>query len=173
MPRGRFALFAAIVTLGASSLGCSSTSTCSRDEDTIDVYGYVSSDRTFFTSLYPPTGDPSQQLTWFPTNRTIDFHIGLVADPLIIQPTLSFSPLYDTSVANSAGSMAVIRKRTKSDIVVHNDTCSEFWIWLTATTSAGPFEQVTDGGVDPGAAGTAGAADTGPEAGAAGTAGSN
>ena len=155
-PRGRFALWAAVAGLAASSLGCSSTSTCSRDEDTVDVYGWVNTDRTVFTSLYKEAGGPTPQFTHYPANRVIDFHMDLVADPLTIQPYLSFTPDFSKTVANATGNMVLIRTHTKTDIIVKNDTCSEFWIWLTASTTGEPFHQVLpDAGVDDAAAGGA------------------
>ena len=87
--RGSLAVLA-IVAWAGTSVGCSSTSTCSRDEDTLDFYdGYVTPDRTLYSSVKPAgTAADGGQLsntelealppyTHFPANRSIVFHIGL------------------------------------------------------------------------------------------------
>ena len=161
----RLALGAAMIALAVASSACSSTSTCSRDADQIDVDGWVNEDRTMFSSADPdklplldggklPDGVPGPvpSFTHFPANRTITFHVRLRAIPLDINPLLSFSPDGDATVAPCAGNQCLIRKRTKDVVVLHNDTCSEFYVWLTASTSATPFHELTDAGVDDGAA---------------------
>jgi len=101
----------------------------------------------------PPNAHPSTlpSFTYFPANRSITFHIGLIGCPTDIRTYLSFSPDVDATVAPAAGNQTLIRKRTKDEIVIHNDTCSEFWVWLTASTSATPFHPVPagDAGTDP------------------------
>ena len=163
----------AVVCLAAASSGCSSTSTCSRAEETIDVYGFVNADRTVFSSVQPAgqaaDGGPLssaelQQLppyTYFPANRIIRFHVGLADVPTDINVYLSFSPSRDATVAPAAGNQSLIRRSySKDEIVIRNDTCSEFWVWLTASTSAQPFQQLTDGGADEGTAGASGSDST-------------
>jgi hypothetical protein len=165
--RDSVALAALLLALALSSAGCSSVSSCNRDEDKIDVYGYVNADRTVFTSVEPskleaadggtvpsPGSEPS--FAHFPTNRIVTFHVGLIAFPTDIQVYLSFSPDGDATVAPAAGNQSLIRKRSKDQIVLRNDTCSEFYVWLTASASATPFHPVIDGGVDDGSAGAAG-----------------
>jgi hypothetical protein len=140
--------------LAASGLGCTSTSSCGRDEDQIDVYGFVNADGTEFTSIEPVMAEAADggasgmlpQYTYFPPNRSIVFHIGMVAEPTDINVFLSFSPDGDATVAEAAGNQSLIRKHNKDQIVLRNDTCSEFWVWLTASASATPFHQVTDAG---------------------------
>jgi len=134
------------------------------------VYGFVNEDRTVFSSLAPVSlldaeGKPlpSAEIealppyTYFPANRIIKFHVGLVAIPTAINVYLSFSPYRDRTVAPAAGNQSLIRRYNQDEIVLRNDTCSEFWVWLTASTSATPFHQVTDGGVSEGIAGASGA----------------
>jgi len=158
--RARLALGLAVVALSAASSGCSGTSTCSRHEDWLDAYGYVNEDRTIFSSADPgklplldagrlPEGDPGPvpSFTYFPANRSITFHVGLAAYPTTITPYLAFVPDGDRTVAPCAGNQCLIRKRSKDEIVLHNDTCSEFYVWLTASTSATPFLELTDAGV--------------------------
>jgi hypothetical protein len=163
-------LVSALLALAASSVSCSSVSTCNRDEDTIDVYGSVNADRTVFSSIDPsrleltdggklPVAEDGSvaSFSYFPTNRIIKFHVQLAGYPTTISPYLSFSPDGDRTIAPCAGNQCLIRKRSKDEIVLRNDTCSEFWVWLTASTSATPFHQVTDGGVREGIAGASGA----------------
>lgn len=177
--RVRFGLGVVVIALAGASFGCSSTSTCSRDEDHVDVGGYVSKDRTRFSSADPaklplldagklPDGVPGPVpwFTHFPANRIITFHVGLAAYPTTITPYLSFSPDGDATVAPCAGNQCLIRKRNKDVIVLRNDTCSEFYVWLTASTSDTPFQPISaDGGTeedeaDADATGAAGAANT-------------
>jgi len=155
------ALGAAMIALAVASSACSSTSSCSRDEDHIDVGGFVNADRTMFSSVDPeklPLLDggklpddvpgPVPSFTHFPANRNITFHIGLRDIPLVIDPKLSFVPDGDRTVAPSAGNQSLIRKYSKDEIVLRNDTCSEFYVWLTASTSSTSFHPVNDAGVD-------------------------
>ncbi|HEY0469566.1 MAG TPA: hypothetical protein VGC79_35495 [Polyangiaceae bacterium] len=173
--RASFALWA-MLALAAASTGCSSTSTCSRDPDTIDVYdGSVNADRTQYSSVQPagqaadggPLSDAELQklppYTYFPANRSVRFHIGLVATPTDYRGFLAFLGDRDISVAPCAGNQCVFHTVNKDEIVVKNDTCSEFWLYLTASTSATPFHPLSDGGAAGGASGvdptdTAGAA---------------
>jgi hypothetical protein len=160
-PPVRFAFAGAVIALAVLNSGCSSTSTCSRDEEHVDAYGYVNEDRTIFSSADPeklpllvggklPDGvaGPVPTFTYFPANRIVTFHIGLTDIPTTISPYLSFSPDGDATVAPCAGNQCLIRKRSKDVIVLRNDTCSEFYVWLTASTSSTPFHPVTDAGVD-------------------------
>jgi hypothetical protein len=162
--RRSFAL-GAILALAGTSVGCSSTSSCSRAEDKIDVYGYVNADRTVFSSVEPAglsvdggtlSSAELEKLppyTYFPANRSVVFHIGLLDTPSDINIYLSFREERSKTVAPCAGNQCLIRKYNKDEIVVRNDTCSEFWVWLTASTSAMPFHQVTDAGAEGGASG--------------------
>jgi len=171
-------LAATVIALAAASYGCSSTSTCSRAEDHVDVGGYVTADGTRFSSADPAklplldggklpadVSGPVPTFSYFPANRIITFHVGLAAYPTTITPYLSFSPDGDATVAPCAGNQCLIRKRNKDVIVLRNDTCSEFWVWLTASTSDEPYHPISaDGGIeqdaaedDPTAAGGAGA----------------
>jgi hypothetical protein len=173
--RAAFALGASLA-LAAASVGCSSTSTCNRDADTLDVYGQVNADRTQYVSV-PPAGEAADggplsdkelqmlpQYTYFPANRSIRFHIGLVAEPTDINGFLAFLGDRDISIAPCAGNQCVYHVHNKDEIVVKNDTCSEFWIWLTASTSATPFHPLSDAGAGGGASGV----DPAEAAGAAG-----
>jgi hypothetical protein len=151
-----------LITTLLSCSGCSSISSCNRDEEHVDVYdGYVNADRTIFSSVDPDRLEVNDggadhalpSFDYFPANRILTFHIGLVGYPTTITPTLSFSPDGDATVAPCAGNQCLIRKRSKDQIVLRNDTCSEFWVWLTASTSATPFHPLTEGGAEGGASG--------------------
>lgn len=162
--RAAFALGASLA-LAAASVGCSSTSTCNRDADTLDVYGQVNADRTQYVSVQPAgqaaDGGPlsNEELlmlepyTYYPANRSVRFHVGLVATPTAYTISLAFLGDRDISIAPCAGNQCVIHKLNQDEIVVKNDTCSEFWIWLTASTSATPFHPLSDGGAEGGASG--------------------
>lgn len=166
--RIRLALGLAVSALSVASYGCSGTSTCSRDEDHIDVGGFVTEDRTRFSSADPEklallaagVPGPVPSFTYFPANRVVTFHVGLADYPTTITPYLSFSPDGDATVAPCAGNQCLIRKRSKDVIVLRNDTCSEFYVWLTATTSDSPYHPIdADGGTEEAASGdTSGAA---------------
>ena len=165
------ALLAAAVALPCT--GCSSISSCNRDEDHIDVSGFVNADHTVFSSVDPEQLEPTDggtfpSFTYFPANRIITFRIGLIGYPTTITPTLSFRPEGDATVAPCAGNQCLIRKRSKDAITLRNDTCSEFWVWLTASTSATPFHPVSESGVDEGAAGASSSDASIDAAGAAG-----
>jgi len=150
--------WALLLAAAAPSLGCTNTSSCSREKDKIDVYnGYRNADHTIYSSIdvekqYAPDGGPAEagtlpSFTYFPANRTVVFHVGLAAYPYSVLPYLSFSPDGDATVALSAGNQSLIRKRSKDEVILANDTCSEFWVWLTASTSDTPFEpQIPDDG---------------------------
>jgi len=174
-PLRRFAPWAMLGALTAASVGCSSTSSCNRDDDAIDVYGFVNADRTVFTSLQPdrledgdggmlpgPAIDAPPLFEHFPANRTITFHVGLVGDPINYGIYLSFSPEGNNTVAPAAGNQSLIKRHNKDEVALRNDTCTEFWVWFTASTSATPFHRVSDSGVDDGTATTGGTAGTEP-----------
>lgn len=151
-----------------SSTGCS-TSTCSRDEDTVDVYsGQVSLDKTFYESSVPN----EEELIYFPPNRTLVFHFGpkptLASDPPqglravpFVSVFLSFSPDADSTIAPAAGNQSLIRVRTADRVEVRNDTCSEYYVWLVATTSKTALEPI-----DVGSGGSGGSGGSAGEAGA-------
>lgn len=160
--------------LGAlSSVGCSSTSTCSRDEDTIDFYGQVSADRTTYRSSDPTTDN----LLYFPPNRTLVLHFGPPPPPgeaptgLLDVPAvfiyLSFTEHPASTLAMSAGNSGLIRVTTADRTEIHNDTCSDYYVWVYATTSATPFEPIISGGAsgatsEPASSGNGGAAGAAP-----------
>ncbi|MEI9936716.1 MAG: hypothetical protein WDO69_05785 [Pseudomonadota bacterium] len=155
----------ALIAVAWPCVGCSSLSSCNRAEDQIDVYGYVNADQTVFSSVDPagtaadggPLSGPELQVlppyTYFPANRTVVFHVGLIDIPTDINIYLSFSPERDATVAPSAGNQSLIRRFNKEEIVLRNDTCSEFWVYLTASASSSPFHQVTDPSAEGGASG--------------------
>jgi hypothetical protein len=128
-----------VLVLGAaalSSLACqSTTSTCSRDADLVTVHpedGIIEG-KTYRSSNY---GGPYQ---FFPPNRTISFEHGLGVTPYSVQLWVAF--FKDGTLAPAAGNMAELRGADgdtepaldDTRIAVHNDTCTEFYLWVVAT----------------------------------------
>ncbi len=155
----RFAVLSTMI--GAlSGVGCK-TSTCDRDEETVEIKnGHVNEDRTIYVSTLD-----GEDLVYFPPNRTLVFDTKLAGAPIAHQIDLSFSPDGD-STSPSAGNSSLIKAKSPDQFVIKNDTCSEFYVSLTVIASATPFMPVE------GDAGSANAAqsDPGSEAGAAGAA---
>ena len=167
-------------TLGALlgallSVGCSSTSTCNRDEDTVDFYGgRVSVDRTTYESSEQNVGN----LIYFPPNRTLVLHfgpkpespddppVGLLDAPAVFI-FLSFTEHPGSTIASNAGNGGLIRVTTADRTEIHNDTCSDYYVWVYATTAATPFEPISSGGAsdatsEPASSGNGGAAGAAP-----------
>ncbi len=117
-----------------SNAGCSSTSTCSRDPDSVIVprsEALVAGD-TYHSA---PIGGPYQ---YFPPSRTVIFEHGLGAAPYAVQFWLAFSER--GTLAPSAGNMTELKSLdetedpvTNETISVYNDTCSDFYLWVVAT----------------------------------------
>ncbi|MET0791879.1 MAG: hypothetical protein ABW061_10195 [Polyangiaceae bacterium] len=119
-----------------SSLACqSTTSTCSRDTDLVTVLppdGIVDG-KTYRSSNF---GGPYQ---YFPPNRTISFEHGLGVIPYSVQLWVAFSS--EGTLAPAAGNMAELRGADgdsepaldQTRIAVHNDTCTDFYLWVVAT----------------------------------------
>jgi len=150
------------VTLAASvlalaSAGCSFTSTCSRDEDTVVVSDGLVLGNTYVSS---PSAGP---FAHFPPARTIEFVHGLPSYPTQIESKLAFSEFGTLAPAagNSAIEIPPTNEEEEKKIRIKNDTCSEFYIRVQASVPVYP---------DLGNAG-AGASGTDPlsSAGAAGT----
>jgi hypothetical protein len=136
------------------SAGCS-TSTCNHPEDFVDVdTGYVNQDRTTYVSSLP-----GQDYVYMPPNRTLRFRVGLGSFPTSVNVALAFSPGFDATLAPAAGNSALIKARSADTIELKNDTCTDYYVWLTATASATAFMPVDAGaGGSDGSGGEAGAA---------------
>lgn len=135
------------VGLGLSSAACTKTSTCSRDADLVVVTSKEGI-RHGNTYLSGPVGGPYQ---YFPPLRTISFEHGLKGTPYAVQFWVTFSP--KGTLAPAAGNMAELRGPDNDDesalnerrIAVHNDTCSDFYLWVVAQL---PAVEAPDGGAD-------------------------
>jgi hypothetical protein len=127
----------AIVAL--SSVACTKTSTCSRDADLVTVpasEGIVEG-KTYRSSNF---GGPYQ---YFPPARTISFEHGLGVTPYSVQFWVAFtgSGTPPPTLAPAAGNIAELRAAEgdtepaldATRIAVHNDTCSDFYLWVVAT----------------------------------------
>lgn len=124
--------------LALSSSACT-TSTCSRDPDSLRVAlgdnGSSVEDNVYHSA---PLGGP---YAYFPPFRTISFEHGLAAIPYAVQFWLAFT--HDGTLAPSAGNMTELRKvedgglpaLNDQTIDVYNNTCSDFYLWVVAERS--------------------------------------
>jgi hypothetical protein len=82
------------------------------------------------------TSDWTGPLLYFPADRRFDIVHGLGSKDLSIDVYLSFreegNPDSGISAAPSAGDQAVIEQVTEEIVRVHNDTCAEFYLRVTA-----------------------------------------
>ncbi len=119
--------------LALASVGCSRTSTCSRDADSVIVsQSKALVDGNTYHSA--PVGGPYQ---YFPPARTLTFEHGLGAVPYAVQFWLAFSER--GTLAPSAGNITELKNLddtqpaiTDQTISVYNDTCSDFYLWVVA-----------------------------------------
>lgn len=147
-PRGAaLASIAALATLvGAASFGaaapaCSPPCDSSDDGNPPDRYtaGIVACDAA---GCAYETSPWHGELLHFPGGKRYDLVHGLGHEPLDVQVYLSFSPNgvasgeQADSVALSAGNSSVIQLVNDQVIRVKNDTCSEFWVRVTASGRA-------------------------------------
>jgi hypothetical protein len=136
---------------------CTKTSSCSRDPDLVTVPASegISSGNVYRSA---PFGGPYQ---YFPPDRTISFEHGLGTVPYALQFWVAFTAT--GTLAPSAGNMTELRGADADTelaldahrIAVHNDTCSDFYLWVVAEAPAAsplPIGSAGTGGAD-GAAG--------------------
>jgi hypothetical protein len=142
-----------------STSACTKTS-CSRDPDQVNVplSEGLRVGNTYFSA---PEGGPYQ---YFPPARTISFEhdLGSIPD---VKFWLAFSAY--GAIAPSAGNMTEIPAVEAGveapldghRIVVFNNTCSDFYIWVVASVPAAPLPDNDAAGAaaDDGSAGAAGA----------------
>ena len=131
-------------SMAALCVGCS-TSTCSRAPDSLEFCG-----GTVRGNFYESSAWDSGYL-FFPPARTIHFIHKLHAQPGGIEINLAFDD-HGFGLAPTAGNQAIIERVTAETIDVKNDTCSDFYIRLSAERP-----------VDDGAAGAAGSSGTDEE----------
>ncbi|MEP7049639.1 MAG: hypothetical protein ABJB12_04770 [Pseudomonadota bacterium] len=126
----------AVAGLGVVLSACSSTSTCNRDEDAITVPKTDAIiDAAAGSYLSAPYHDPNKPLVgtpyaYFPPARTITFEHDLGVMLLPDVPQLAFSD--HGSVAPSAGNEAITVHIDENSFSIKNDTCSDFYIWVSA-----------------------------------------
>lgn len=148
-----WASVAVFALLAGGSAACSSTSTCSRDDSESEVTsGLVNEDHTVYVSAKYGEGP----YVYFPPNRTLTFDVGLRAVPTGISILIGFSPEAAPTTAPSAGNLSLVKSMSADQVVLKNDTCSEFYVWLGLTTSGSDLSPVTP--FDAGAAAAEGAA---------------
>jgi hypothetical protein len=156
-----------ITALGAglllSTSGCTKTS-CSRDPDQVNV-PLSEGLRVGNTYYSAPEGGPYQ---YFPPARTITFEHDLGGTPAV-QFWLAFTAY--GAIAPSAGNMTEIPAVEAGveapldghRIVVFNNTCSDFYIWVVASVPAAPLPDNDAGAAaDDGSAAAAGVAGASP-----------
>jgi hypothetical protein len=131
------------LVLGGACVGCN-TSTCDRAADTVPFYGGTVRGNSYESS---PWDSGYQHL---PPARTIRFFHGLKTEPSGVEINLAFDD-HGFALAPSAGNSGIIEYVDVCEIDVKNDTCSDFYVRLTA-------ERPVYDGLD-GAAGAAGADD--------------
>jgi len=156
----RNAVTLAAIALALGSAGCSFTSTCNRDEDTV-----VISDGLVFGNTYisaPNDAEHRGPFAHFPPARTLVFEHHLPSVPYQIAIWLAFQD-HGTLAPAAGNSSLMLRPETAEDdktIRIKNDTCSEFWVWLQASVPTYSEGQGATAGMDtdpPGTDGSAGA----------------
>lgn len=128
----RISGFTLIVVGAIVSSACSSTSTCSRDADLV-IIPADKADIIGNTYQSAPFGGP---YAYFPPARTISFEHNFGVVPVAPQFWVTFSP--NGTLAPAAGNMAELRgidddpepALDETRIAVHNDTCSDFYLWV-------------------------------------------
>jgi hypothetical protein len=133
-------------SLATLCMGCS-TSTCDRSPEQVVFCGGTVRGNFYESSAW------DQGYLYFPPARTIHFLHKLQALPAGIEINLAFDD-HGFRLAPTAGNQAIIEAVTVETIDVKNDTCSDFYIRLSAER---PVGDGTDGAA--GAAGSSGADD--------------
>jgi hypothetical protein len=134
--RASFALFGlargACALAILASLGCETT--CDPDGKAPQRFsgGTTNEARTSYESS---TWDGP--FLFFPSGRTYRLEHGLGQTPASYHVYLSFAefPFRGSGVAESAGNQAIVEAINDEYVEVRNDTCAEYFLRLTATTS--------------------------------------
>ncbi len=106
------------------------------------------------TGTYESTA-PDDAWLHYPPGRRFRFYHGLGTNNVSVETDLGFEehPLHaDGSVGNSspaAGNAVIIEAKTKDYVQIRNDTCAEYWIWVSIRSLDG-----VDGGSGTSDAGT-------------------
>jgi hypothetical protein len=119
----------ALGALGAPGAldGCSSD--CERSDEVVRWEGGIT-DASGSEYQSSPRSGP---LLHFPAGRRYSLAHGLSSEPGHVEIWLAFSET--GSLAPSAGNQSIVDVVDREQIVVKNDTCAEFWLWLLATRS--------------------------------------
>jgi hypothetical protein len=125
-------------------VGCN-TSTCDRAADTVSFSDGIVRGNSYESSPW----DSGYQ--YFPPARTIRFFHGLNTEPSGVEVNLAFDD-HGFGLAPTAGNSGIFEKVDACEIDLKNDTCSEFYVRLTA-------ERPVYDGADSSAAGASGADD--------------
>lgn len=138
MPRWSVALVALLLVPEA---GCS---TC--DAENGEPIPFADGLTNAEKSVYQTTTADAEFLH-FPSGRRYDLLHGLDRTPAAVLTYLSFDPVplgdgsHDSNVAEGAGNLVVIERQTDELIRVRNDTCSETYLRVVATTDAVPLDR--------------------------------
>lgn len=132
--RQRLVLSAAVIAFSATSYGCSSTSSCTRDPDTVTV----ADGRVIGNTYISAPNDAQQRGPWafFPPARTLIFEHHLDGIPYQIAIWLAFQPV--GTLAPSAGNLSIRQESDDATIAIKNDSCSEYWAWVEASLPVDP-----------------------------------
>ena len=160
----RVELRALLVVCAALVSGGCNTSTCDRGEDSLTVTNDQGhrAPGSWFSANYEDPGQPlnagDQGYQYFPPARTITFEhdLGSIPEPVV---TLAFDK--NGSLAFTAGNQSLIECMDDQVILIKNDTCSDFYIFVQTTATGIHQSKPKDcrGNVNPyfDAAGAAGA----------------
>ncbi|HKO48976.1 MAG TPA: hypothetical protein VJV79_14695 [Polyangiaceae bacterium] len=135
------------IALALSSAACSFVSTCNTDPGTTTVTTGKVIGNTYISA--PRDAKHRGPWTHFPPNHTLEFKHGLPTVPYQMAIWLAFQPC--GTLAPAAGNQSILQVRDDQTIAIKNDTCSDFYVWLEAST---PVHADADGPA--GAAGASG-----------------
>ncbi len=127
------ALAPALVALAFAALGTACSSTCNRGQgDTLDFTGGITAGDEYQSS---PRGGPYLE---FPSGRRYRLVHGLTNPPTpgTIEIRLGFEP--SGNLADTAGNQAILDSVDAESIVIENDTCADFFLYVYARGSAIP-----------------------------------
>jgi hypothetical protein len=129
----RAALLLAIVGFASLGFGCSALSDCDTSDDGNPPDPYYSGTTVEGSYMSSEWTGP---LLPFTGGKRYDFYHGLGCAPMHIECWVSFNAngIENGSIAPPAGNMCVIQDINDEYIRIKNDTCSEMYVMLTAST---------------------------------------
>ena len=145
MSRIRIWTLLGVAALSDGVLGCD-LSCDKEDGDAVPyIYGDTSPDGTEYQ-----TTDWNEKWVDFPAGHRVLIEHGLRAEPKGVFTWLAFDeePLNreQGNTSESAGNQTIIERVTDREIVVHNDTCQDFYLRLVANLSPGWLSDEGTGG---------------------------